>query len=96
MRRGWQVAICERAERELTGGGIIITDPELWRVLAAIGSDPTRDLGVDVVWRRTLDRDGRVVADLECRQTMTAWDLLYGLPRAAMMRETATLDFLSA
>ena len=92
LRRGWQVAIYERAERELTSRGAgIVTHPELWRVLTAVGLDPTRDLGVDVVWRRTLDRDGRVIAELECRQTMTAWDRLYDMLRTAVPPRTCFL-----
>lgn len=83
-RRGWQVTVYERAERELTSRGAgIVTHPELWRAIAAVGLDPTRDLGVDVAWRRTLDRDGRAIAERERRPDAT-------------MRETATLDFLSA
>ena len=39
-------------------------------VLRAAGCDPSRDLGVDVTMRRTLDRGGRVAGEFACPQTL--------------------------
>ena len=50
-------------------------------VLRAAGCDPSRDLGVDVTMRRTLDRVGRVAGEFACPQTLTSWDRVFRMLR---------------
>ena len=57
VRRGWDVDIFERVEKELAGRGAgIVAQAELIARLNALGLD-TRDLGVAMTTRRILDRD---------------------------------------
>ena len=82
-RRGWDVDIYERVEKELAGRGAgIVAQAELIARLNALGLD-TRDLGVAMSRRRILDRDGRIAATLECPQVLTAWERVYRLLRDA-------------
>src|SRR3954447_12703455 len=81
-RAGWRVDIYERAEAELTGRGAgIVTHEPMRAVLRAAGCDPSRDLGVDIESRRTLDRDGRVLGRFDCPQTLTSWDRVFRMLR---------------
>lgn len=84
MRRaGFAAEIYERADAELIGRGAgIVTHPEMRAILEAAGCD-ARNLGVEVAGRRTLDRAGRVVDDHACGQTLTSWDRVFRLLRAA-------------
>jgi 2-polyprenyl-6-methoxyphenol hydroxylase-like FAD-dependent oxidoreductase len=82
-RRGWDVAIYERVEKELAGRGAgIVAQAELIARLKALGLD-TRDLGVAMTTRRILDRAGRTALTLECPQVLTAWERVYRLLRDA-------------
>jgi len=77
-RSGWHVDIFERSDAELSGRGAgIVTHPELREALSAVGIDPSADLGIEVLRRRTLDRDGRVVGEQACRQLETSWNRLF-------------------
>src|ERR1700732_3386044 len=81
-RRGWDVEIFERVEGELAGRGAgIVAQPQLRAVFRAVGLDPEVELGVEVRWRRMLDRAGQVVGQTECPQTLTSWDRLYRMLR---------------
>src|SRR5215467_5791990 len=81
-RAGFDAEIYERSDVELTGRGAgIVTYEETWAVLRAAGCDPSRDLGIEVAGRRALDREGRVVAEQPCRQTLTSWDRVYRMLR---------------
>ena len=61
-RIGWQADVYERSSVELVGRGAgITTHPELLEALETSGAG-TRDLGIEVDKRITLDRDGRVIA----------------------------------
>jgi 2-polyprenyl-6-methoxyphenol hydroxylase-like FAD-dependent oxidoreductase len=83
-RHGWDVEIFERVEGELAGRGAgIVAQPQLRAVFRAIGLDPGVELGVEVRWRRALDRAGRVMFETECPQTLTSWDRLYRMLRNA-------------
>jgi 2-polyprenyl-6-methoxyphenol hydroxylase-like FAD-dependent oxidoreductase len=83
-RRGWDVRVFERVEDELAGRGAgIVAQPQLRAVFRAIGLDPDVELGVEVRKRRMLDRDGRIISETECPQTLTSWDRLYRLLRDA-------------
>jgi 2-polyprenyl-6-methoxyphenol hydroxylase-like FAD-dependent oxidoreductase len=84
-QRGWDVRVFERVPQELSGRGAgIVTHPELWRIMRAAGLDPVADLGVQVAQRITLGRDGAVIGSFACPQTMTSWDRLFGMLRAAL------------
>jgi 2-polyprenyl-6-methoxyphenol hydroxylase-like FAD-dependent oxidoreductase len=81
-RAGVSADIYERTETELIGRGAgIVTQPELRAVLVNAGCD-LRDLGVEVTSRRTLDRNGRVLGEYACPQTVTSWDRVFRLLRA--------------
>lgn len=84
-QRGWQVEVHERVVRPLSGRGAgIVTHPQLWRILEAVGLDPATDFGVFVRDRVTLARDGSVVGVYPCPQTMTSWDRVFRMLRAAL------------
>ncbi|MGC1779173.1 MAG: FAD binding domain-containing protein [Xanthobacteraceae bacterium] len=82
-RRGWDVDIYERVEKELAGRGAgIVAQAELIARLDKLGLD-TRELGVAMTRRRILDRSGRAAVTLECPQVLTAWERVYRLLRDA-------------
>ena len=81
---GWEVDVFERATAELSGRGAgIVTHAELCAVLEAIGLDPTRDLGVAVTGRKTLDASGELIATYDCPQIVTSWDRVFRMLRDA-------------
>ena len=81
-RAGWRATIYERAEAELTGRGAgIVTHAGMRAVLHAAGCDPSRDLGIEVAGRKTLDRSGRVIGQHGCPQTLTSWDRVFRMLR---------------
>ena len=87
-RAGWDAEIFERAEGELTGRGAgIVTHAETHALLRAAGLDPSRNFGVDIAGRRTLDRDRRLIGEHACRQTLTSWDRVFRMLRAAFPAE---------
>jgi 2-polyprenyl-6-methoxyphenol hydroxylase-like FAD-dependent oxidoreductase len=76
-RAGWNVDIYERVESELAGRGAgIVAQPELIETLRRLGLDPT-DLGVEITTRKILDSAGRLTAEVECPQVLTAWERVY-------------------
>jgi 2-polyprenyl-6-methoxyphenol hydroxylase-like FAD-dependent oxidoreductase len=84
-RCGWEVAIHERVAEPLAGRGAgIVAQPELKAALRALGLDAGSDLGVDVPTRVMYARDGRVTHRLDVAQTMTAWDRVFHLLKAAL------------
>ena len=84
-RRGWEVAIHERVAEPLAGRGAgIVAQPELKAALRALGLDAGSDLGVDVPTRVMYARDGHVTHRLGIAQTMTAWDRVFHLLKAAL------------
>jgi 2-polyprenyl-6-methoxyphenol hydroxylase-like FAD-dependent oxidoreductase len=83
-QQSWDVDIFERSEVELSGRGAgIVTHPELREALRAICINPGADLGVEVLRRRTLDRQGRIIGEQACPQTETSWNRLFELLRDA-------------
>ena len=81
--RGFAVDIYERAEGELSGRGAgIVAQPNVPRAMRALGIDTT-GLGVEMTTRKILDADGRTVVELDCPQTLTAWERLYRILRDA-------------
>jgi 2-polyprenyl-6-methoxyphenol hydroxylase-like FAD-dependent oxidoreductase len=82
-RAGWDVDIYEQVGSELSGRGAgIVAQGELIGILRDLGLD-TRNLGVEITHRRIFDASGRLVGDLECPQTLTAWERVYRLLRDA-------------
>jgi 2-polyprenyl-6-methoxyphenol hydroxylase-like FAD-dependent oxidoreductase len=81
-RAGWEVDVFERVDVGLIGRGAgIVTHEAMRAVLRAAGCDPSKDLGVDVTMRRTLDRSGEVAGDFVCPQTLTSWDRVFRMLR---------------
>ena len=65
-RRGWDVEIFERVEKELADRGAgIVAQAELIARMNALGLQ-TRDLGVLMSTRKILDQSGAVTTTLEC------------------------------
>src|SRR5919108_3860873 len=81
---GWDADVYERSPVELVGRGAgITTHPELLEALEKSGAG-TRDLGIEVDKRITLDGDGRVIAEKHLPQILTSWDRLQRLMRATI------------
>lgn len=88
LRDGWDVAVFERSDVELSGRGAgIVTQPGLRSALARLGIEAERDLGIDVGRRRTLDAAGRIVAEDVRPQIATSWNRIFELLRAAFPGE---------
>ncbi len=84
-RHGWQAEIYERVGEPLAGRGAgIVAQPELKTILRALGLDADRDLGIEVADRLMFARDGRVTHKVPIAQTMTAWDRVFFLLKAAL------------
>jgi len=82
--RGLDVSVYERVAEPLAGRGAgIVAQPELKAVLRQVGLDPDHDLGIEVPWRLMFARDGAVTHRMAIPQTMTAWDRVFHLLKAA-------------
>lgn len=80
---GFEVEVYERVDSELSGRGAgIVAQPIVARTLRDLGVDPV-DLGVEMIMRKVLDTEGRIVCEIACPQTLTAWERLYRLLRDA-------------
>ena len=87
-RAGWRAEVYERADRELSGRGAgIVTHAPMATALQAAGCDPTRNLGVEVAGRKTLDRSGAVIGRHRCPQTLTSWDRVFRMLRGQFPAE---------
>ena len=76
---GWDVDVYERSSVPLVGRGAgITTHPELLAALESCGAG-TRDLGIEVEKRITIDQTGRVIGEKPLRQILTSWDRLQHL-----------------
>jgi 2-polyprenyl-6-methoxyphenol hydroxylase-like FAD-dependent oxidoreductase len=81
--RGVAVDIYERVDSELSGRGAgIVAQPNVPRAMRELGID-TADLGVEMTSRKILDAEGCIVCEIECPQTLTAWERLYRILRDA-------------
>jgi 2-polyprenyl-6-methoxyphenol hydroxylase-like FAD-dependent oxidoreductase len=86
-RRGWDVEVFERVEKELAGRGAgIVAQGELMARIKALGLE-TRDLGVVMSTRQILDQSGHVAVTFECPQVLTAWERVYRVLRDAFPAE---------
>src|SRR5437868_7978293 len=82
--RGLDVSVYERVAEPLAGRGAgIVAQPELKIVLRALGLAADRDLGIEVPTRVMFARDGQVTHRVALSQTMTAWDRVFFLLKAA-------------
>jgi 2-polyprenyl-6-methoxyphenol hydroxylase-like FAD-dependent oxidoreductase len=81
---GWIADVFERSPVELVGRGAgITTHPELLEALEKSGAG-TRELGIEVTKRITIDRAGRVIGERPLRQILTSWDRLQRLLRSTI------------
>jgi 2-polyprenyl-6-methoxyphenol hydroxylase-like FAD-dependent oxidoreductase len=86
-RAGWDVDVYERVETELSGRGAgIVAQQELIERLRALGL-ATDNLGVQITTRKIIDAQGRLTEEIECPQTLTAWERVYRLLRDALPPE---------
>jgi len=84
-RRGWDVSVHERVAGPLAGRGAgIVAQPELKSVMRKLGLEPDRDLGIEVATRAMYARDGEITHRVRIVQTMTAWDRVFHLLKAAL------------
>jgi 2-polyprenyl-6-methoxyphenol hydroxylase-like FAD-dependent oxidoreductase len=87
-RRGHAVDVFERSGEALASRGAgIVSHPELFDALAQAGATLDGSVGVPVVGRITLRRDGTVLGANALPQLMLSWDRLYRLLRAALPDE---------
>src|SRR3954465_12824625 len=85
QRRGFDVTVYERVADALAGRGAgIVAQPELKASLRALGLEADQDLGIEVTTRVMFARDGSVTHRLDTPQTMTAWDRVFHLLKAAL------------
>src|SRR5438552_4273784 len=83
--RGVDVTVYERVADALAGRGAgIVAQPELKASLRALGLEADHDLGIEVALRLMFGRDGSVTHRLDVQQTMTAWDRVFHLLKAAL------------
>lgn len=86
-RNAWHVDIYERVETELSGRGAgIVAQPELIQRLRGLGL-PTDGLGVHILSRKILDKQGQLAEQIDCPQVATAWERVYRLLRDAFPAE---------
>src|SRR4029079_5860993 len=81
---GWIADVFERSPVGLGRGGAgITTHPELLEALEKSGAG-TRELGIEVTKRITIDRAGRVIGERPLPQFLTSWDRLPRLLRSTI------------
>lgn len=86
---GWDVVVFERVEDDLASRGAGIgTHEELLAVLGRLGLAVDERIGVKVTTRICLDREGRLVHQLELPQFMSAWARLYRLLKDSFPAES--------
>src|SRR5947209_3508170 len=84
-KHGWQADVYERVAEPLAGRGAgIVAQPELKAILRKLGLEADRNLGIEVATRIMFARDGRVTHRVLIAQTMTAWDRVFHLLKAAL------------
>jgi 2-polyprenyl-6-methoxyphenol hydroxylase-like FAD-dependent oxidoreductase len=82
---GWDVAVFERAAGDLGDRGTGIgTRPDLFAVMRRIGVAGDASLGIDVLGRTGLDRDGSVLHELAMPAVTSAWSRIWRPLRGAL------------
>lgn len=85
QRIGWEVDVFERSPSDLSSRGAgIATHDEMHDVLAMVGIDVGKDLGVEINGRQIFNPDGSHKGTHDFSQVMTSWDRLYRLLREAL------------
>ena len=93
LRAGWDVEVFERVGEALAGRGAgIVTHDELFAALRRAGVTLDATIGCETRSRVTLDRDGRVIAELPLRQILTAWGRMYRLLKDVFPAECYHFD----
>jgi len=88
LRAGWDVEVFEQSGEELIGRGAgIISHPELYAALQAIGVLLDESYGVDIPLRITYARTGATVATLATQQIFTSWGRLHQLLKTVFPNE---------
>jgi 2-polyprenyl-6-methoxyphenol hydroxylase-like FAD-dependent oxidoreductase len=81
-REGFEVDVFERVDGELADRGAgIVAQPEIAAAFRLLGIDFSAGIGVDTLLRRTFDRDGGLIGETTCAQTLTAWERVYRMLR---------------
>ncbi len=79
-RAGWDVEVFERVGAALADRGAgIVTHDELFAAVRRAGAVVDETIGCDTTTRATFDPQGRVLAEMPLKQTLTAWGRLYRL-----------------
>jgi 2-polyprenyl-6-methoxyphenol hydroxylase-like FAD-dependent oxidoreductase len=82
--RGFALDVFERSGEALASRGAgIVSHPELFEALAQAGATLHDSLGVEVVGRIVLDRNGAPIGEHTLPQIMLSWDRLYSVLREA-------------
>jgi 2-polyprenyl-6-methoxyphenol hydroxylase-like FAD-dependent oxidoreductase len=82
-RQGFAVDVFERSGEALASRGAgLVSHPELFEALEQAGVALDGKLGVAVVGRIVLDRDGKTIGEHSLPQIMLSWDRLYRVLRA--------------
>jgi len=82
---GWDAAVFERNEEELTGRGVGLgTHPQLIAILRRAGIAFDETMGIRVAKVVCLDRAGKIVVEQSTSRTMSGWPRLYQALRAAL------------
>ena len=82
---GWDAAVFERNEEELTGRGVGLgTHPQLIAILRRAGIAFDETMGIRVAKVVCLDRVGKIVVEQSTSRTMSGWPRLYQALRAAL------------
>lgn len=87
-QQGFAVDVFERSGETLASRGAgIASHPELFETLEQVGATPAESLGddslgVEIVGRIVLDRDGAAIGEHPLPQIMLSWDRLYRVLRA--------------
>ena len=85
---GWDVAVFERAQGDLSGRGAGLGSREgLFSVLRRIGIALDHSIGVAVRSRTALDADGTAICTVPVRTVATAWDRVYRVLKQALPAE---------
>jgi 2-polyprenyl-6-methoxyphenol hydroxylase-like FAD-dependent oxidoreductase len=89
-REGFAVDVFERSGEALASRGAgIASHPELFETLEQVGATPAESLGggslgVEIVGRIVLDRNGAAIGEHPLPQIMLSWDRLYRVLRAVL------------
>lgn len=79
-RAGWDVEVFERVGAALADRGAgIVTHDELFAAVRRAGAVVDETIGCETTTRATFDLQGRVLAEMPLKQTLTAWGRLYRL-----------------